>query len=579
MKKWYPRQNFHSKLMFLFLTLILIPVIFLSIMEFSYARRILADKTNDYLKNLASVTLSKIDSTVTDIENVAFYINGNDTIQTSLKSEQELSDDRLAYYRLHSNIREILSSYALLRQEINAISIRSDSGREYTYTKIRISPPLDIREYIRSENQYWEVSKGHIVLMKKLYGFPYKDSLGYVALDVNEKSLYDIISDIDLSQAGNVFLVNEEGRILAASSRTLTGELLEEPYISCFGEKEAFYRDVKIGDQYYSIYNSAAISNGWHMMLAIPKDYYLRDITKLKNIVILVTLITACMAALISALVSRNMTKPLRELTKAMENFGQGDFNINCEVNSEDEIGRLSHTFNQMVNDMNSLVNTVYEQKVMKQEAQMKSLQMQINPHFLYNTLDTINWMARIRQADDIGDMVAALGNMMRYSLEKKSFVRIREEVKNLEDYLAIQNYRYQDKMEASIEIDESLMDLYIPRLLIQPILENAIVHGIEEKLDKGRIVVAAWLEGEDLYIKVEDDGVGMTEEAISQILLQDYSMKKRGHTSIGLVNVNRRIQMIYGQDYGLLIQSVLGAGTRMTIHIPAVLKEPDDTK
>jgi len=135
MKRWYRRQNFHSKLMFLFLTLILVPVIFLSFMEFSYARRILADKTNDYLKNLASVTLSKIESTVTAIENVAFYINGNDTIQSSLKSEQELADDRLAYYRLHSNIREILSSYALLRQEINAISIRSDSDREYTYTK------------------------------------------------------------------------------------------------------------------------------------------------------------------------------------------------------------------------------------------------------------------------------------------------------------------------------------------------------------------------------------------------------------------------------------------------------------
>ncbi len=105
--------------------------------------------------------------------------------------------------------------------------------------------------------------------------------------------------------------------------------------------------------------------------------------------------------------------------------------------------------------------------------------------------------------------------------------------------------------MEAVIKIDESLMDLSIPRLLIQPILENAIVHGIEEKLDKGHIVIAAWLEGDDLYIQVEDDGVGMTEEAISQILSEDYSMKKRGHTSIGVVNVNRRIQMIYGQDYG----------------------------
>lgn len=243
------------------------------------------------------------------------------------------------------------------------------------------------------------------------------------------------------------------------------------------------------------------------------------------------------------------------------------------------KIGRLSHTFNQMVMDMNSLVNTVYEQKVMKQEAQMKSLQMQINPHFLYNTLDTINWMARIRHVDEIGDMVAALSNMMRYSLEKKSFVRLGEEVKSLKDYIAIQNYRYRDKMVAEIEIDESLMSLYIPRLLIQPILENAIVHGIEEKLDKGHILVAARREDEELYIQIIDDGVGMTEETMSHILREDYSMKKSGHTSIGVVNVNRRIQMIYGKDYGLLVQSVLGAGTKITIHIPAREEEQEEVK
>jgi len=415
--------------------------------------------------------------------------------------------------------------------------------------------------------------------MKKLYAFPTQSLLGYIALDVNAKSLYDIIADIDLTKSGRIFLVNEEGRILATESETLSGELLDEPYRNFLGENEAFYNNVRVGNTYYSVYNSGAISNGWYMVLAIPRDYYMRDITKLKNVIIPITLMTAFLTALLSILVSRGITRPIRFLSGAMENFGQGNFDINCQVDSEDEIGRLSHTFNQMVMDMNSLVNTVYEQKVMKQEAQMKSLQMQINPHFLYNTLDTINWMARIRHVDEIGDMVAALSNMMRYSLEKKSFVRLGEEVKSLKDYIAIQNYRYRDKMVAEIEIDESLMSLYIPRLLIQPILENAIVHGIEEKLDKGHILVAARRGDEDLYIQIIDDGVGMTEETMSHILREDYSMKKSGHTSIGVVNVNRRIQMIYGKDYGLLVQSVLGAGTKITIHIPAREEEQEEVK
>lgn len=579
MRKWFRKWGFQSKLLFIFLTMILTPVILLSFFEFYYSKKMLADKTNDYLKNLAAVTLSKIDSTVSDIENVAFYINGNNTIQASLKAEKQVVGNRVAYYELHSDIRQILASYVLLRQEINAICIHSESGREYTYTKTRNGPSLDITRYIRDEKQYWAVDKNHIVLMKKLYAFPTQSLLGYIALDVNAKSLYDIIADIDLTKSGRIFLVNEEGRILATESETLSGELLDEPYRNFIGENEAFYNNVRVGNTYYSVYNSGAISNGWYMVLAIPRDYYMRDITKLKNVIIPITLTTAFLTALLSILVSRGITRPIRFLSGAMENFGQGNFDINCQVDSEDEIGRLSHTFNQMVMDMNSLVNTVYEQKVMKQEAQMKSLQMQINPHFLYNTLDTINWMARIRHVDEIGDMVAALSNMMRYSLEKKSFVRLGEEVKSLKDYIAIQNYRYRDKMVAEIEIDESLMSLYIPRLLIQPILENAIVHGIEEKLDKGHILVAARREDEDLYIQIMDDGVGMTEETMSHILREDYSMKKSGHTSIGVVNVNRRIQMIYGKDYGLLVQSVLGAGTKITIHIPAREEEQEEVK
>lgn len=579
MRKWFRKWGFQSKLLFIFLTMILTPVILLSFFEFYYSKKMLADKTNDYLKNLAAVTLSKIDSTVSDIENVAFYINGNNTIQASLKAEKQVVGNRVAYYELHSDIRQILASYVLLRQEINAICIHSESGREYTYTKTRNGPSLDITRYIRDEKQYWAVDKNHIVLMKKLYAFPTQSLLGYIALDVNAKSLYDIIADIDLTKSGRIFLVNEEGRILATESETLSGELLDEPYSNFLGENEAFYNNVRVGNTYYSVYNSGAISNGWYMVLAIPRDYYMRDITKLKNVIIPITLTTAFLTALLSILVSRGITRPIRFLSGAMENFGQGNFDINCQVDSEDEIGRLSHTFNQMVMDMNSLVNTVYEQKVMKQEAQMKSLQMQINPHFLYNTLDTINWMARIRHVDEIGDMVAALSNMMRYSLEKKSFVRLGEEVKSLKDYIAIQNYRYRDKMVAEIEIDESLMSLYIPRLLIQPILENAIVHGIEEKLDKGHILVAARREDEDLYIQIMDDGVGMTEETMSHILMEDYSMKKSGHTSIGVVNVNRRIQMIYGKDYGLLVQSVLGAGTKITIHIPAREEEQEEVK
>lgn len=576
MKKWYNKLNFGKKVLFVLLTMILLPVVVLSSLEFYYSNHILVKKTNDYLKNLASVTLSKVESTVSDIENVAFYINGNDVIQESLKREESVISDRHVYYDLYGDIKDILASYALFRQEINAISIFSECGKEYIYTKTRYGKPVDITRYLRDGKQYWTVDEDHIILMKTLSAYPTQEYLGHVALDVNRDSLYQIIGDIELSVEGKVFLVNEEGKVLVSEPGGMNGRLLDDGYMECFGPEEAFYSDIVIEKKHYSVYNSKPTAKGWHMILAIPRDYYREGIVELRNTVIIITMVTAAVAVLFSVMISKSITKPIRNLSRAMEEFGQGNFEINCRVESEDEIGRLSHTFNQMVSDMNVMVNTVYEQKMMKQEAQMKSLQMQINPHFLYNTLDTINWMARIKQADEVGDMAAALGNLMRYSLSRKAFVSIREEVKNLNDYLAIQNQRYGDKMETEIRIDEELMEFHVPKLLIQPLLENAIVHGMEEKLDKGTITVTAWQEDEDLYIQVADDGVGMTEESIAQLLNEEYSVKKKGHTSIGIVNVNRRIQMIYGSGYGLQIQSILGAGTKMTIHIRALTTEPD---
>ncbi len=561
--------KFTNKLLLIFLGIIVIPSIFLSIIEFTYSSRIMEEKTNDYLKSMSSVTLSKIESTISDIEDMAFYINGNDNIQNALMEEENALSDRKSYYAVYEEICSNLKLYALFRQEVSAISILSENNRTYSYTKNRSS--IDIAKYIKSQNQYWVVDGEHVMLMKQIYAFPMKECLGYTAIDVDDGSLYQLIEDIEYAKEGNVFLVNEEGKVIAAEEQELQGDLLPDAYRNCFGEQEAFYGDVLIDNQHYSIYNSAPISNGWHMLLAIPRDYYMRDIVGLRNIVTLITFLVALVASAASLLIARQITQPIQKLSNAMEQFGQGNFEINNEVKSDDEIGRLSKTFNTMVADMNSLVKSVYEEKMMKQDAQMKSLQMQINPHFLYNTLDTINWMARIKHVDEVGDMAAALGNLMRYSLSEKSYVTIKEEVDNLKNYLAIQNVRYGDQMESKIAIEEEFYDLYIPKLLIQPMVENAIIHGLEQKMDKGHVLISAYVDGENLYIVVEDDGVGMTEDAVEQIMCMDHSQKTEKHTSIGIVNVNRRIQMIYGKEYGLLIQSVLGAGTKMTLHMKVI--------
>ena len=575
-KRWLSKQSYTVKVFFILVSIVFISLFITQVALYYSTSKIIGKSTNKYLKNLSSVTISKLNDTIKNVEDVAFYVNGDDDIQKMLKEEMENSKSGETQYFTYNEIKKQLQDLALLRQEINGINIFTESKKNYGYEKQSNDKPVEIENYIKKESQYWVNDKKRLLYIKEFYSFPGRERLGRIAVDVNIKEIYEIIADIDTLKKGRVMLLSRDGYLITTDDQAGMGKELELSYRPYYGDQESFYEAEIIGGKRYNIYNSPPTRNGWHILFIMPMDDYMENIIELRNVTVMITAISLCLGLLAAAFVSRRSTKSIRNIAKAMEAFGQGDFEVLCPVDSEDEIGRLGDSFNKMVEDMNSLVKTVFEQKLMKQKAQMESLQLQINPHFLYNTLDTINWMARIKKADDIGDMVASLGNMMRYSLGKTAFVTLKEEVKNLKDYIYIQTRRYGEKMTAVIDIEEEYYSCYIPRLLIQPIVENAIVHGIEEKLDNGHIRVWAKRQGQDILLCVEDDGVGMTEETMLSILNASERNRKKGHTSVGIANVNKRIQMIYGEGYGLTIQSVLGSGTKMVLRVKMLYEVPD---
>ena len=200
----------------------------------------------------------------------------------------------------------------------------------------------------------------------------------------------------------------------------------------------------------------------------------------------------------------------------------------------------------------------------------MQSLQMQINPHFLYNTLDTVNWMARMQGIDEIGDIAVALGNLMRSALRPGTYVTLEQEVLGLLDYIQIQKYRYGERLDAQVAIPEELYGYGIPKLVVQPVLENAIVHGMEDKVGITHVEVRGEQEGNILYLWVRDDGVGMGQEAIDRIY-QD-SKPQEGRGSIGLRNVHKRLAMHYGEGFGITVSSQPGKGTEVALKMKAQL-------
>jgi len=279
--------------------------------------------------------------------------------------------------------------------------------------------------------------------------------------------------------------------------------------------------------------------------------------------------VAVLLAAVVILLISYTFTRPIGKLMTAMKEIEKGDFKIQVVNKSRDEIGRLTESFNFMVSKIDHLVKEVYQEKIAQKNAELEALQAQINPHFLYNTLDSINWMLMDIGADDISDVVVSLGDILKYSIHGKDvLVPLNEEVQYIESYLCIQKNRLEDRLCTSMEIQKEARACMVPKLILQPMVENAILHGIEPMKDGGRVRITAGLEQQNLLITIEDNGPGMAPEELEQCRAAVYS--ESGATdSIGMRNVHRRLRLHFGEEYGLAIESRYQEGTIVTLRMP----------
>ena len=272
---------------------------------------------------------------------------------------------------------------------------------------------------------------------------------------------------------------------------------------------------------------------------------------------------------LISSMLSRAITRPLRQLTESMSRVEKGQFDrANVYVTMENEIGSLEKSYNLMTERIHTLMEeNVYEQE-QKRKSELRALQAQINPHFLYNTLDSIIWMSEAGQNDEVVEMTSALAKLLRQSISNDNEqVELVQEMEYVRNYLTIQKMRYQDKLEYDIAIEPMVSHVQIVKLVLQPIVENAIYHGIKYKESKGNLWIRAYADGKDVCIAVEDDGIGMDDSVLGTIF--DEKEKSRKQNGVGVSNVQKRLKLYYGEEYGIIYESRPGEGTRAVIRIP----------
>lgn len=401
--------------------------------------------------------------------------------------------------------------------------------------------------------------------------------IGLFIVDLNPKIFDDFCYNMKIGKLGYFFILDKDGDVVCWPKTG--GEYLigRHHYLEVISKSlnGSFVENVG-GQKMFFVFNTSG-RTGWKIIGKVPLADLMKDAYEIRNLTVIVVGFCILLAFIFNFYISDRLTLPLRNMKEKMKLAESGDLSVRVESKNIDEVADLGLSFNKMIEKIKILMeNSVKEQEDLK-KAELKLMQAQINPHFLYNTLDTIMWMATSKMNEQVVELVDALSSFFRLSLNKgNEWVSVRDEIEHVRNYLVIQKTRYMDILDYEIEVDEAMLELKVMKLLLQPLVENALYHGIKNKRDKGIIKITGTMvdEGKNIRFDIFDNGAGMQEETLKEITgeIEDESTEiNRKDRGFGLYNVHKRIQLYYGREYGLSVKSRYMEWTKVSLVIRAV--------
>lgn len=376
--------------------------------------------------------------------------------------------------------------------------------------------------------------------------------LGVILVDLDIRSIQNLVEDITMGQTGFSYIQDSQGKVLYAPKNKVVYRMNPE----WFSQGDSGQVRCNIEGEMYNVIYSRSSYIDLTAVGVFDWGKTIQGASQVRMASILIAVVIAVFAIVCSVVFAASITKPISKLSRLMKRAQTGDLTVRFDNHYKGEIHQLGDAFNSMVAKTDELLKLVYQEQKHKREAELQILHEQIKPHFLYNTLDTIQWMAKGYHAQDIVDIVLALSNFFRISLSQgKEFISLEQEIAMVKSYLDIQKFRYEELFDYEVWTDPAILKCQVPRLSLQPLIENALYHGIKEsEREHGTIWIRVYPEGEDsVVLKVEDNGAGMTEERCRQ-LNQWFDQKERMAEvdAFGSLNVNDRVRMFYGEEYGL---------------------------
>lgn len=399
-------------------------------------------------------------------------------------------------------------------------------------------------------------------------------SNGLIQMQIREKSIFDIYKDSSFGKDSTIFIIDENGYVVSHPDKKKISTRIETSQIQKINQNSGSFTTEIDGKNYMIVYN-AIVSSKWTLIATIPMDYIQSNNQWLLNTNLIIIMISFIFVILISVWVSSKIASPLEKVGKAMKQLEKGDFEVRLDYDSDNEIGKIYKRYNAMAAEIKNLMEVIRKEEKKKKEAYIKVLQAQIKPHFLYNTLFTIKCLASIKKQPQIEELLDSLIKLLMASISKGGeFVSVYEEIDYIKNFALIQKYRFEDKFKVIFDISSEIQDCIVPKLILQPIIENSIVHGMDGEISFIEVKIEGRLEGEDIVFRIRDNGKGIDADKINMMLQVWENNNKNGFNGMGIKNVNERIKLYFGEQYGLYYLSNIENGTEVIIRLPVIVDE-----
>ncbi|MEO2258629.1 sensor histidine kinase [Paenibacillus amylolyticus] len=538
------------------------------------------DMLHEHASRSMNLSVTGIENEISNIEKLSMNMALDSRIQEQMISIQGVMSSYERVRRMEDFRNQVLQ-YMFAEKSIASIRFLNDEGYEYYVGQNEVTNEGHQLKYVLEQARIQEGGEAWVELGGDSPGLllareirsifkPTLVPLGTLIFRIDFRNLVQQHFRPTLNPEAKLFMLSQSGEVYYRPDEKAF-ESFNARDVSFHGDNGYIVHD--IGENSYFMSYTKSADTGWTYIGLIPYDQIFQQKEELRNTILLLTGGLILFALLISFMFARGFTKPILVLTGQMKSAEKGDFEASLldirETSRMDEIGYLNKRFNAMIRNIQQLIDENYKKQIVIKDTEYRALQAQINPHFLYNTLNSINWMARRRGDEVISTMVESLSGILRLSIDdKRAMITVREEVEFIQGYMYIQKVRYGKRIDFDLKVPETVMNTPIPKFTLQPIVENAIYHAVDHKPDVCRIVLSAEIDAERdaVIFIVEDDGPGLDQERLQR--LKAFELEAKG-TGIGLKNIQDRLTLLFGESYGLEIDTGLTEGITVRIIIP----------